>query len=217
MRIRTSKPLALALLAAAGFTIAGCDSTAYQKRGLESIHQPIVSRNTYTLDLVTGGGGLSATEQNRLAEWFETMDLRYGDRVAIDDPNASTATRSAVNEIAGRFGLLVAEGAPVTPGEIYPGNARVVVTRSTATVPGCPDWSDSRASNLGNQTASGFGCAVNSNLAAMVANPEDLVRGERGTGQTVMMSSNKAIDSYRRQKPTGTQSLVKNATSDGGN
>ena len=51
----------------------------------------------------------------------------------------------------------------------------------------------------------------------MVANPEDLVRGERGTGQTVMMSSNKAIDSYRRQKPTGTQSLVKNATSDGGN
>jgi pilus assembly protein CpaD len=36
---------------------------------------------------------------------------------------------------------------------------------------------------------------VNSNLAAMVANPEHLLKGAEGDSETVVMSSNKAIDS----------------------
>lgn len=221
MRLRHSKPIAAALFISLGLATAGCSTTAhdtaYAKRGLESIHQPVVARNNYSLDITTNGRAIPEPEQQRLAEWFETMDLRYGDRISVDDPMGNTATRNAVSEIAGRFGLLVAEGAPVTPGEITPGHIRIVVTRSVATVPGCPDWSDSYASKLGNETGSGFGCAVNSNLAAMVANPEDLVRGARNSGATVMMTSNKAIDAYRDQEVTGTRKLTKNTTSEVGN
>ena len=53
--------------------------------------------------------------------------------------------------------------------------------------------------NYANATYPGFGCGVNGNLAAMVANPEDLITGQKGNGETVVMSSTKAIDSYRDQ------------------
>ena len=37
----------------------------------------------------------------------------------------------------------------------------------------------------------------------MVADPEHLLHGAEGTGETVVMSSTKAIQSYREQEPTG--------------
>jgi len=200
----------LTLALAAG--LAGCATN----RGLESVHQPVISRTNYTLDLATYGGGLSLPEQRRLAGWFDALDLRYGDRIAIDDPNASGSTRDAVAAIAARYGLLVGEDAPVTSGEVAPGNARVVVSRSSATVPHCPDWSAKSETNLNNATYSNYGCAVNSNLAAMVADPEHLLHGAKGTGETVVLTSSKAIDSYRVAKPTGEAGLKQTSTQNAG-
>ncbi len=127
------------------------------------------------------------------------------------------ALREDVAEIAARRGLLLAEGAPVTSGFVQPGSARVVVTRTTASVPGCPDWQDHFASNLENATTDGFGCAVNSNYAAMVADPEHLLHGAQGSGETVVMSSTKAIESYREQDVTGSSGLPAVSTQSGGN
>lgn len=186
-----------------------------ENRSLSSVKQPVVERTNYALDLSTSADGLPISEQRRLADWFTTMDLRYGDRVSIDDPLASKATQAAISELAGRHGILVSEGAPVTTGQVAPGQARVVITRSTATVPGCPDWSVKSEMNYTNGTYPGYGCAVNSNLAAMVANPEDLIVGQKGNGETVVMSSSKAIESYRKQTPSGEGGLK--ASSAGGN
>lgn len=212
MSKRLTKSMTTAIALSLGLSLAACSGPVSERRGLESVHQPVVERTNYTLDLVTGAGGLSVPEQRRLAGWFEAMDLRYGDRIALDDPLDSPATREAVAAIAARHGLLLSDGAPVTEGYVDPGKARVVMSRSTAHVPGCPDWDDKFASNLGNRSWSGYGCAVNGNLAAMVADPEHLIRGARGTGETVVMSSSKAIDSYRTQAPTGTKGLKANDT-----
>ena len=57
-----------------------------------------------------------------------------------------------------------------------------------------------------------FGCATQRNLAAMVANPQDLIEGQKGNGETVIMSSTKAIDTYREAKPTGAEGLKNNTT-----
>ena len=203
--------IALGLLASLGACSAIPTNTS-----LDSVNQPVVERVNYTLDLTSGSGGLSIPEQRRLSGWFEAMDLRYGDRIAIDDPLSSTATRAAVAALAEKHGLLLAEGAPVTPGFVDPGKVRVVVSRSHAHVPNCPNWDDKTSANPNNATYSGFGCAVNGNLAGMVADPEHLIRGARGNGETVVMSSNKAIDSYRKQKPTGEKGLKTNETNKGG-
>jgi pilus assembly protein CpaD len=202
MRIHSNSAVAAAIALSLGLALSACGDTP-NNTSLYSVKQPVVERANYTLDLAAGAGGLTIPEQQRLAEWFETMNLRYGDHVAIDGDLGSDAVRDDVAAIASRHGLLLSEGAPITNGYIDPGKVRVVVTRSRAHVPGCPDWSDKISSNLENSTADGFGCAVNSNLAAMVADPQHLLRGAEGSGETVVMSSTKAIQSYRAAEPTG--------------
>ncbi len=197
-----SQGVGTALALSLGLMLAGCGGMP-DKRSLESVHQPVVERVNYTLDVTTGPGGLTYPEQRRLAGWFEAMKLRYGDRIAIDDPLGSEATRQAVEAVAGRYGILVSDDAPVTGDQISAGTARVVITRAKATVPGCPDWSAKSDANLNNAISSNYGCASNSNLAAMVANPEHLIKGAEGQSDTVVMSSSKAIESYRKAAPSG--------------
>ena len=206
---RALAPAALTL--ALGVGLSGCATN----RGLESLNQPVVSRTNYTLDVGSYGGGVPLAEQRRLAGWFETLNLRYGDRISVDDPGGDGAAREAIAAIAARYGLLVGEDAPVTTGQIAPGTVRVVVSRSSATVPNCPNWAAKSDTNLNNATYTNYGCAVNSNLAAMVADPEHLLHGAKGTGETVVMSSSKAIGSYREAKPTGEQGLKQNTTEGG--
>ena len=95
----------------------------------------------------------------------------------------------------------------MTAGQVGPGNVRVVVSRTRASVPGCPNWNIRSQPNFDNRTISNFGCAVNSNLAAMVANPEDLVHGREGSGVGDAMTASKAVGAYRAAPPTGTKGL----------
>lgn len=197
-----------------GLALAGCGGIA-GNRSLDSLHQPVVERVNYTLDVAAGPGGLSYPEQRRLAGWFEAMDLRYGDRVSIDDPMQSEATVAAVEALAGRYGILVSTDAPTTAGQLNAGTARVVVTRSKASVPGCPNWSANNEFNFNNATSTNYGCAVNANLAGMVADPEHLIKGVRSDSSTVVMSSTKAIDAYRDAKPTGAAGELKSEATSG--
>ncbi len=213
----SKRKLAGALALSLGVTLAGCNSpSSVANHTLYSVKQPVVARTSYTLDVATGYDGLTIPEQQRLSGWFDAMDLRYGDRLSIEDPLASSATRDAIASVAARHGLLLSDGAPVTEGFLQPGTARVVITRSTASVPGCPDWSKRGDMNYANATSPGYGCAVNGNLAAMVANPEDLLSGQAGTGETVIMSSTKAIETYRQKANTGAGELKAPSTAGGG-
>lgn len=192
----------LMIAAALGLTLAGCGGMATNNT-LYSTKQPVVSRQNFTLDISTISSGLPVSEQVRLNGWFEAMDLRYGDRIAIEDPGSNPAVTNAINELAGRYGLIVSKTAPTTAGFLQAGQARVVITRSTAEVPGCPDWSAKSDMNYLNATSPGYGCATNSNLAAMVADPEDLLEGKKGDGENVVATATKAISTYRDAAPTG--------------
>jgi pilus assembly protein CpaD len=197
---------ALALATTLGLGLAGCGSMPTNTT-LYSVKQPVVERSNMTMDVATTPGGLPVSEQQRLNGWFETLDLRYGDRIAIENPGQNPAVANAVRDLAARYGLMIADTAPVTPGMLEPGKARVVITRSSAKVPGCPDWSAKSDMNYTNGTSPGYGCAVNSNLAAMVADPQDLLEGKKGTGETLISTSNKAITTYREMDPTGKAGL----------
>ncbi|NMN03235.1 MULTISPECIES: CpaD family pilus assembly protein [unclassified Novosphingobium] len=194
----------LVLAAALTTALAGCVGGQPSNASLYSVHQPVVERSSYTLDINTlPGGGVPVSEQRRLAGWFESLGLGYGDKVALDDPAGAPATRDAVQAVLSAHGLMLADTPPVTAGNLAPGTARLVILRTTASVPGCPDWSTHNDGNGRNATSTNYGCAVNSNIAAMVANKEDLVHGQTGDGRTTVMSSNKAIQAYRETAPSG--------------
>lgn len=210
MTLRFKPMAATALALSLTAMLGGCATGggAMSNSSLNSVNQPVVRSSNFTLDLATGSGGLSVPEQARLADWFETLDLGYGDRIAIDDPTVSAAVREDVAAVVSRYGLLLEEGAPITVGLLNRGNIRVVVTRSTASVPGCPNWGNRGTGNLGNNTSPGFGCSVNGNYAAMIADPQHLLEGASGTGETTVMSSTKAIETYRSAAPTGAGGLA---------
>ncbi|WP_260928615.1 CpaD family pilus assembly protein [Novosphingobium sp. 9] len=176
-------------------------------RSLDSIHQPEVSRNDYTLDIATTPDGLAPGEGRRLNDWLGAMGVKYGDHLYLDDPAAIPAVRDAVAAIGQRAGITLDGAAPVTTGYVTAGTARVIITRYKASVPGCPDWKGKSDFNPNNATSANFGCAVNSNLAAMVANPQDLVQGQTDTGSTQAMTASKAIDAYRKADTTGSKGL----------
>jgi pilus assembly protein CpaD len=181
-------------------------------RLLDSVHQPVVDHRQYQLDLTTGPDGLAPAEQARLDGWFGAIGLRYGDRIALDDPLGAPQTRAAVTALAARYGLLISPAAPVTPGFVDAGTVRIVVLRSIASVPHCPDLATRSESSFNNGTSSNYGCAVNSNLAAMAANPDDLLSGAHGPAMTTADTTDKAIWMHRTAPPTGQAGVTKNST-----
>jgi len=182
--------------------LSGCAGT--QNRGLESVHQPVVSRTSYVFDVATTPDGLAAGEQQRLAGWMASLRVGYGDAVAVETSDGyGTAVRDAVAAETERYGLMLSNDVPLADSAVLPGTARIVVTRMSARVPGCPDFSRVRSPEFESNTSSNQGCAINSNLAAMVANPGDLVRGQVGRAITDQATSNRAIDIYRKAVPTG--------------
>lgn len=197
-----------AALITVGLGAAGCGPvtnglTPISNPSLNSVNQPVVHRTDYVLDIGTSGSGVPAAEQDRLAAWLDSLQLGYGDRVFIDQAGyGDPASRADVAAVVGRYGLLLSEGAPITAGAVQPGSVRVVVSRMTASVPGCPIWEDEIV-GAPERTSTNYGCATNSNLAAMVANPSDLVRGQAGSVEGDPATTNKAIDAYRRRVPTG--------------
>ena len=183
---------------------------------LYSVNQPVVQSTNYVLDLATGPDGVPPAELGRLEGWFQSLEIGYGDRIAVDEAGGyrDGTVRESVAQVAARYGLLVSGDAPVTEGAVAPGTVRVVLSRTTASVPGCPNWG---GQELGGRrsTSRNYGCATNSNLAAMIADPNDLVLGQAGSGTGDPASTTRAIRSYRDQAPTGTRGLPQQTTTGG--
>ena len=205
---------AIALTLGLGLSACGNFNKDTANRSLYSVHQPVVETSSFALDLAAGSGGLPMPEQRRLADWVEALDAGAGDRLAIDGLVLSDAVRADVSAIIGRRGLVLSDAAPVTTGGIAPGAVRVTLTRAKAHVPGCPEWGERRGTP-GSTTSTNYGCAVNGNLAAMIADPQHLLEGAKDTGNTVVMTSNKAIEAYRGETNTGVGGLPALATSEG--
>ena len=196
----TQRPLLLAALASAAL-LAGCGTS---NRGLESVHQPVVARQDYAMDLAIGPDGLAPGEAQRLGGWMKTLHVGFGDTIALDNPyGGGGAAASDVAAVAARFGLLLADAAPVTGAPIAPGTLRVVLSRAQAYVPNCPDQTRMYEPNWNSHTASNYGCATNTNLAAMVANPLDLVRGAPDAAGADAQTATRAIAAMRAAIPTG--------------
>ncbi|WP_137871135.1 CpaD family pilus assembly protein [Sphingopyxis sp. 2PD] len=211
------KKIATWTVLALSASLAGCTGTAYSNRSLDSVHQPVVRNAIHQFDVAASSGELAPSEQSRLQGWFDAMGVRYGDRISIEDSSVygATSAQATVRSMVARRGLLVSDAVPVTTGAVPQGHLRVIITRASAFVPGCPDWSSKSSINTANATSANYGCATNSNLAAMVADPNDLIKGARSDGNDPSMAT-RAIKTFREKPPTGAGELRGEKTNEGG-
>lgn len=184
-------------------------------RGMEPIHQPIVTRTDFVFDVAADGSGrLSPTERSRLIAWFDAVDMGFGDRVALADGGGYDlpTLRDAIGSEVARYGLLLSDQAPRAAGVGAAGSVRIVISRSTAQVPGCPNWADKAENNHSGGNSTNYGCSMASNFAAMIADPQDLVEGRKTRTILRTATSSRAIKVYVEKPPTGAGALKSEST-----
>jgi pilus assembly protein CpaD len=173
--------------------------------GVETIHKANVSFEETSHPIRFAAGKLSASEETSLTAFAAASGLRYADRLTlrVSEPNMATDYRNAINTVLGRFGLAI--GNVETATGLQPGIAMLAVSRPTVSLPECGVHDGPNNFNVNNENQSNYGCAVRSNLAAMVANPADLISGNKLDGQTADITA-KPVDSFGGRELTGVKS-----------
>jgi pilus assembly protein CpaD len=143
---------------------------------------PLIVEPTVALLQITAQHGALAAADRRRVEGFAAEYVRRGDGVlevsvggmAADD----SAARAFAQQVAGNLldaGLKSAEvrlQLVIDDPDIVPGRALLRFASSTVQLPECDDWS----SGTRNAPSPNFGCSMQHNIGAMVANPRDLVQ-----------------------------------------
>jgi pilus assembly protein CpaD len=153
-------------------------------------HPIAVRQGEALLDLAVyrGSTGLNESQRGQLYDYLRDYKAQSSGRLLIRAPSGGaneTAAMRAYDEVrramhsAGIDPAVVvlepyfANGDPAAP-------LRLSYLQFVAEPPDCPDWSENIGRDPKNMPWPNMGCATQRNLAAMVANPEDLVhpRGE---------------------------------------
>jgi pilus assembly protein CpaD len=198
-------------LAATALLTAACQTTqgGQQPHLATSVNpqfSPVLSqeRLIHTVTFAPGSA-LSAQEDAALAAFLNAIGPRFGDRVSIEDsqPIGQVSRHAVVAKALARVGLMLQEPTTQPPSAPTAANqVRVVIVRGIASAPNCPDWRHGQSPNFGNVTMSNYGCATVSNLAAMVADPNDLQRGQDlAPGNAASVS--KPINAWNQSSLTG--------------
>lgn len=77
----------------------------------------------------------------------------------------------------------------------------IIVTKSGAHAQACGSWPEDLSRTAQNEPYENFGCSQQNNIAAMVANPQDLRRPRTQTASDAMRRS-KVFDQYRQGDAT---------------
>ena len=210
-----SRFITLAAVSALGLAVAGCAAqprqlTPANNPSVYSLHQPVVERTNFVFDL-RAERRPRARRRAGAARRLVRLDRRSATATA-----SRSTSRAATNRPA---------RATTSPGS--PADYGLLLTRRRAGHRGRGPAGHgprrrqprrapvSRAARTGRdpgiespvRTGTNYGCAINSNLAAMIANPDDLVHGQDGSGRDSAATAGRAIRTYRERAPTGRQAL----------
>lgn len=212
-------PVALAAVA-----LAGCEHTGQgtQVAGWTLIepsqrHPIMVSQqpSSMTVHVARGSQGLTPSQRAEVIDF--TSRYRAGDagnsRLVISAPSAAPNEVAAMRAVDDIRSLLLEGGFPETAVtvEAYSDDnsseppLRLSYMRYVAEGPECGhDWSENIASTRKNLVSANYGCANQHNLAAMIANPADLL-GPRSMSGRYSERRDYVYGQYVKGKPTGTE------------
>jgi pilus assembly protein CpaD len=187
-KILANPVCALALLGM--LTLSGCaaDTIAGGTPMPEPVapKQNMVSLTSFDHDIHFANGStvLAPGEAQSLEDFLKKSAVEDSDDVTIGLSTGDSASLAAARQ-ASILAALKHLHVPVLPASdpARGRNAiRLRVARYVVTPPRCPDWSKPELDEPTNSRSSNFGCASETSLALMVANPRDLVHGTPPAG-----------------------------------
>ena len=176
------RPSAVLLLCMVALPIAGCSPDV---GSADDVFVPYAPEQRFPIAVVdrpvkmtvpAGTGRLAPEEVNRLVRFAREADAGASSPIQIAYPKGSAKARKVAGQSAQ---LLAAQG--IARGMIqttnHAGSNDVVslsFTRKAAVTKECGDWSRDMANDPKNMPPADFGCSMQNNVAAMVANPQDI-------------------------------------------
>jgi pilus assembly protein CpaD len=149
---------------------------------------------THAVRLAEGEASPRAAETADLADFLRSAGAARGTPVQVQitagDEGRAAPTIASLYALGLRPKL--GSGVGLAPGEL-----RLTIETVEARAPACPNWSQPPGNDAANIVHSDFGCASAANLAAMVADPRDLLVGrelEPASGDAALT----AIARYRQ-------------------
>lgn len=202
-----AKPLRAALALGISLGLSGCWT---DNRTLESVHQPVVQRTDYMLD-IPAADDLSDISAKQIVDWLDGLEPAYSDTISLDHglTQPTPLVVEKIAELVAHYGLTLSRPASLTKGTPLAGHIRIILSRRSAQVNDCPDWKRPSFATGAGQTLSNYGCATNGNIAAMVADPADLVTGRKDKSADPNLASAKAIQGYGDGGKSGSTAPVK--------
>lgn len=218
---RRSGPQVRVMVAAGliGLSLAGCKTTQTEIVGAipddyRLTHPIVLGENLATLDVPVGPDTpyLTADMKGNIAAFGDTFMRSGGTAIAIVVPTGAANERAA-RAMAGQIaGVLRSLGIPpraidqrAYSAEPLANEApiRLAFARIEARTKPCGLWEDQSASSFENRHYGNYSCATQTNLAAMVSNPLDLIYPRRMTPADAERRST-VLGRYRTGDPTQT-------------
>jgi pilus assembly protein CpaD len=176
----------------------------------------IVSQQPATLSIrvPSGSQGLSPSQTAQVSEFLahyrrlDSGNSKLVIAVPSGSPNETAAMRAAANlrEMVREFGFSESTVAmqPYGGGRDASAPIRIAYLRYVAEAPECGNWPTNLAYEPRALAYPNFGCAQQANLAAMIANPADLL-GPRTMAPADADRRAVVMDKYRQGKATGAE------------
>jgi pilus assembly protein CpaD len=197
--------LAVGSVLVAGSCSAANDGNSISEDGARN--HPIAVEPSYRdlkVQYAGGAEGINAADAAKFDAFVADYRVHGNGSLGISVPSGA-GSRAAISFFGERAALsgISRDKILVTTREAGNSDPRVDVSyiAYTAHTQACGDWSDDESFTMENHTSKNFGCAVQQNIAAMVADPRDLL----GPGAMGPVSTNRraaVMDHYEKGEVT---------------
>jgi pilus assembly protein CpaD len=224
-RRSTALALRAAIVTGLGVLVCACQTDQGQIAAAPNVpydyrmrHPITLTEAEHTLQLFIGSNrsALTAAQRAELLAFAQTWKAEATGGVLIDLPTGTANEQSAGGSLREIQSILAATGVPPNAMMVrtYPASKYAMATvkitypKITAQAGPCGIWPEDIGPGFNrdyfeNQPSWNFGCATQRNLAAMVANPSDLVQPQPET-QAYTMRRTDVMQKYRQGQSTAT-------------
>ena len=195
-------------LVSAGLALAACATPVEQWQPVQAPKTNTVEfvRLNHTVRFAPGATALAPAETRRLMNFVDDAEIAGGEEIYLDavpTDRLSQARQASIRRLLSQRGVR----AIAMPAVAGAGSERLAlgdevalqVERYVVTPPACPNWSKPTGGDPTNTEASNFGCATTTNLGLMIANPRDLLSGQK-PGPADADPALRAVRNYRAGK-----------------